>query len=532
MSKKYQRTSTGMLRSQPRHPVTGKRVTITAETQAEMEQKLTRFRVTRSDMTMGLTQNEAEARLAPALGVRMTVDEAWEKYERGLSRSIEKGRWAWRKRLAPWFSGKNIIQLTGDLLRAWEADHIRAGFAMATIGLAYDMLAAAINLQVPAVVPCLPWGKWRPARESKDELYTPKRPALWDMASFEALAAAAARDDEEAWRKGRYSVYCLTTMLLVLTGLRQGEAAGLGWDHVSIDDPSNDVLFVEFQAGPNWFKRWGDRPLDPPKDGARRQRLHPVVKKLLLNQRAQLQVRGWYRADGPVLPAPGGKWLRGGEVVKPSRVKRWAAAAGLRDPEKWCAHSMRHSFVMLELEANQGDLISVMERSGHSDLRIIRGYMHAKGLGMAAAKVDLQLARGEAMMPALDGSSAFGPPLLEAPALDESQATALLETNISAFTRATEARQEAAVRKRDESYDSFDDVYARWVAAGRPSKQPKEVTARARRAYLKGYNRGVRKREPAERCAALGKQERGRFIGAWRLFLQRMAKVSGGEAAQ
>lgn len=529
MQRTYQRLPNGSYMSQPRHPITKERVTITAETADELEAKLRRFREVRSDINFGLTQNEAEARLKPAIGIRMLIDECFELYVKGLNRSREKAAWAWEKRLQPYFGGMAVIELTADKMKAWEAEHQRLGFAKATIGLAYDMLAAAVNLQIPAVVPGLPWGKWRPARETKDELYVPKRPAIWNLASAKAIVREAAADDESSWRAGRYSCYATIAMVLILTGMRQAEAAGLGWDHVSIDDASNDVMFIEWQAAKGWSGRHADRPRDEPKDGARRQRMHPAVVALLRQQRAELQRRGWFDANGPVFPAPGGRWLETGIVVKPRRIKRWAERAGLPNPERWCAHSFRHSFVMLEIDANEGDLVSVMERSGHSDLRVIRGYMHARGRLMAAPKVGLLPHEATALRPALE-SSVVETPLLPRATGDMGEMLAIAD---EARTRTQAERAKERTKKHDATYDSLEEIYQRWVKAGKPGSQPREITAKARRAYLKGYNRGVRQRASPEKCRAIGKQERGRFMGAWALAMQRLSKRGDpGEAAE
>ena len=339
MSKNFQRTADGKrYMSQPRHPVTGKRVTITADTVGELQAAMSRFRNVRTNMKMGQTVAEAENSLAPALGVRMTVDEAWSSYESGLDRSREKAESIWERRIKPWFSGKSLWEMRADIMRQWEAEQRRAGFARATVSLAYDMLAAAVNLQVPTVIPCLPWGKWRPERESKDELYTPKRPAAGDMATFKTLVLQASADDEAAWRRGRYSVQARLTIFLGLCMLRQGEATGLSWDHVDVDSPidiehpenNRHVLFVEFQAAKGWKKRHTERPRDQPKDGARRLLMHVAIVAMLREQREELIRRGWYRQDGPVWPGPAGAGSKRGACSRRSESNNGRSAPDCR----------------------------------------------------------------------------------------------------------------------------------------------------------------------------------------------------------
>lgn len=543
---KYQRTKTGGYMSQPRDPVTGKRRTIVAETPAQLEAKLARLRDVRTDMRIGMTPQEAEARIRPVVGTRMTVEECWQRYEAGLDRSLEKGKSVWARRLAPWFAGKTLWELTADVMRAWEAEQRRAGFAMATVGLAYDMLAAAVNLQAPQVIPGLPWGKWRPQRENKDEHFVPKRPAVGDVGSLRMLVDAAAKDDAKVWRRGRYSVNARAVAVMAFCMLRQGEAAGLGWDHVDIDTPlpesgpNSNVIVVEYQAGKGWRKRHTDRPRDTPKDGVRRLIMHPVVVMMLREQREELIQREQYRQDGPVFPAPGGQWLSQGVLVAPRKLKKWAAEAGFPQAERWCAHSLRHSGIMLEVAASGGDVIGVMKRSGHSDLRAIRGYLHSMGGHLPPSRIGANGGRNEMLGFEAKEGGCVG--LIGG--CDErrsaEEVTAIVRVQKDARLVAEAEREGQRKRKKNASYDSLEEVFRRWDAAGRPGDQPTEISQRARRAYMKGYNRGVRERLPNERCRAMGKQERGRFLGAWSLAVQRLSRVTtppttttdGSEAAQ
>jgi hypothetical protein len=346
------------------------------------------------------------------------------------------------------------------------------------------------------------------------------------MATFGRLVKQAADDDAENWKRARYSVFTRLLIFMGLCGLRQAEAAGLGWDHVSIDEPvdeglrvnpPNDLLVVEWQAARGWQSRHADRPRDIPKDGARRLRLHPVVRKLLRDQRVELVRRGWYRGDGPVWPGLAGRWLETGRVLSPERIKKWARLAGLPNWEKWCGHSLRHTAIMLEIVACNGDLISVMQRSGHSDLRIVRGYMHSMGGQLPPSRIELSAGDAEAMMPALDGDSVDGMRLLEAPPLDLPDESILR-------AEAEQHRTETKRAKHAATYDTLEAVYRRWVAAGKPGDRPIEITERARRHYMKGYNQAKREGRSKAKCAAEGKLERGQFLGAWGRACARLGK--------
>lgn len=525
--KKYQRNSNGEYFSQPRNPITGRRELVTAPTISELERRLERIRDVRRDMRLGGTIQEAEHRLAPVVGTRMLVDECFRRYVDGLKRSKEKGESIWERRIEPYFGGKNLWELTADVMRSWEADQRRNGLAMATVRLAYDMLAASVNLQIPSIIPGLPWGKWRPERECRDERYVPKRPAVGTLEALKALVSHAAETDAMHWRHGRYAVNARVTVFLALCGLRQGEAGGLGWDHVQIDGIGEPVLWVQWQAARGWTTRHNDRPRDEPKDGPRRIIMHPVVVDLLRKQREDLRARGWYREDGPVWPGPKGKWLTTGRVVSPARLKKWARLAGLPRWDEWCAHSLRHSNIMLEILASGGDLISVMKRSGHSDVQVMRAYMHSMGGLLPPSKIGYAL--DGSTMPALETMGHEVEEPLPAPKLP-AKSLVLVDELRDIDERARESVRDDRTRcrreKRDRSYDSLEDIYKRWTASGKPGKQPAEITARARRAYMKGYNDALRKNRAPEECRAEGNMARGRMLGAWVTAQRRFAKFA------
>jgi integrase len=464
----------------------------------------------------------------------MKVDECWERYAAGLNRSKDKGASVWLKRLAPWFAGKNILELTGDVMRAWEAENRRAGYAMATVRLAYDMLAAAINLQIPMIVPALPWGKWRPERESKDERYVPKRPALYSLETLKMLLAEASKDDVRHWRRGRYSVRSRVALFLALSGFRQGEAAGLGWDHVEIDSDVDDenLVFVQYQAARGWRARHTDRPRDEPKDGPRRLSLHPTLVGLLRLHREELKVRGWYRLDGPVWPGPAGRWLETGRVIQPRALKKWAKAANFPQWEKWCAHSLRHTMVCLELRGSGGDVIGTMKRSGHGSVEVIRGYMHSMGGHMPKSSIGMENASTTRLLPSLDSG---GIELQPAPQLPQDKTAELHELEKQAFQTVELEREEEKRSKSARSYDSMEEIYRRWEEAGKPGAKPEEIIARARRAYVAGYNEARRSGASLEDCRRSGKMARGQCLGGWGAAVvrfERMARLPAVTATQ
>ena len=541
MRRDYQRDANGRYFSQPRDPVTGKRRLVTADSVPQLEAKLARIRDARQDLRLGVSLAEVERRIMPVVAVRMTVEECFARYVAGLQRSKAKGESIWKNRLAPTFGKRAVWELTADVMRAWEGEQRRHGHALATVKLAYDMLAAAINLQIPAMIPGLPWGKWRPERERRDERYVPKRPALATLTALRALVRGAAESDKMHWQRGRYSVNARCVVFMALTGLRQGEAVGLAWDRLQIDG-GEPVMVVEYQGAQGWPSRHADRPRDVPKDGVRRIHLHPTCVELLIRQREDLRSRGWYRQDGPVWPKSGGGWRRNGKVLKPSNIQEWAKSAGLARWDEWCAHSLRHSNIMLELLASGGDLVSVMQRSGHSDVQVMRAYMHSMGEHLPHSRIGLGSEESRAMLPSIPASgteitegaivvaasgSAWGDMVQTTHATTlELEAAALSELGNVATSEVVDMRTEARREQRDRSYDPLDVIYSRWQAAGKQGKQPREITDRARRAYMKGYNEALRACRPLPERRAEGNQARGRFLGAWVAACRRLERVA------
>lgn len=326
------------------------------------------------------------------LAKKRPLREAWEKY-RECSRESMHSRLGsiWKHQLAL-LHELDILELTANQLAIWEAKQISALYAPKTTYDAWTQLAACVRMSLGEDEE-LPWrmsrGRyWRPRRSPRP---LKNVPACGTVKEAELLIHAALCVDL-AHRQGfhgeayAHRLHDLGPRCAVglLMGLRNGELAGLGWDDLLLDG-ERPMARVRHQAIDQWRRyhpTWR-RPVTPPKGGReRRLLLHPTVLVACKQQRALLDERGWYREDGPIFPAPEssrfeGTWRNNANAIKPELMKVLAKAAGLPFPDEWVTHSLRHSLATLE-NVSGADLRTIQKRTGHSSLRILEDYIHAK----------------------------------------------------------------------------------------------------------------------------------------------------------
>lgn len=524
-TKGYQRLPNGQLLSQPRDPLTGRRIRIVAGTIGELEHKTRKVAAVREGLRWGeLDPRQASRVLQPAAGKRCTVAECWERYFPGVPvRSKGIARCNWARRLAPYFADLQVWELDRARLAAWAAKLEAERFAPKTIRGAYDWLAGAVSIAVDdGVIDGWPWGNWRPKRAKPIR----KREACRDVGELARLLAAARALDVRDWHAGRYADRTAIVATLALCGLRQGEACGLAWDHV---DLVHRTMFVQYQAARGWPSRWPDgRPRDPTKTAPRTIRLHPDAVRALEMQRRQLERFGWYRDGGPVFPAHRGEFRRSSRAITPAALRALVQAAGLPNVENWVAHSMRHTFASLEV--HHSDPRTAQGRTGHASIAQLEGYLHERGRGLAPSAIPrlpeaellrppVELVPFEPAPPAVEVSAAYAlcaadvapsatphdpePPTVELLPLSK----VLGETERSRLA-AELARSEAAEHRKRESSRPFEDLAREWLAAGkRPAPRPAAVTRAVRAAYVRAYKAELGKGS-GERWEALSREAR------------------------
>jgi len=486
----WQRLPDGRYRAQPRHPVTGARLSITAQTLGELQARLERLRTTRSDLRYGLVSIATatkQLRAAPVAAARRTAADLWPSYLAGLSPSARRvSRSTWARRVQPYVGGVPLPELTESALRTWlstlEAEHR----APKSREAAYYVLAGIVRQALgDGTLESYPWGAFRPARAAS----LSPREALASPAELARLLAAA-REREPA---GDLVARVAT---LALAGVRVAEAAGLGWDDV---DLAGGMLVVRYQAARDWRERWTDRPRDPTKGRrVRRQIMHPALVTLLAAARARLAELGQYRDDGPVFPSRAGAWRTSGTVLSTRALRVLVTAAGLPNVHRWVPHSLRHSFASLEVRGSGGDLRAAQSRTGHATLAQLEGYVHASGRGLSPSSIGELPELAPGPPPAPRELAPFVPP-----APPPSAPSPSLPSPAANYTT----------------------LAAAWLAAPGPSERPIEVTAAARRAYRRARARALTAGLPSDEAKAAGRRAHRASLGAWARALGRASRA-------
>ena len=494
--------------SQPIDPVTGRRLRVTAESPEELASRTARVREVRRDVRWGMPPEQAAQKLRPAQGKSLMARAVWDAWAGTTAPQNRKSLGSiWRRRLEPWIGARRAWDIDAVLLAQWEAELLAAGLSGASVWAAFDCLKAALRRRIPRELPALPWGDWHPhsPRRGGRAPWEPARPAV---RSFEEAAELVRVAQVEHERRASHAFPALVVALL--TGLRQAELAGLRWDDLELRPDRPELLRVRRQAPPGWHRDGATEPAISPKGKReRRQALHPQAAEILRNLARELERAGLYHERGPVFPAPArhertGLWRRSGVVLDPGTVQRWAAAAGLRDPDTWGAHSLRHSFVTLEVVSSGGNLRATQLRAGHADARVTQAYLHALGHDLPRPAVPNLPG---ASFPALPAEGRAAPPLL--PPAEPEEA------------REQEGGAAAASLARAPSFAD--------MARGDPQEGvPVEVARRARAAYSAGYKRAQRAGKDAEDCQRAGMAARRATLGAWGRLRKRLGSAEVG----
>lgn len=500
-------------RSQPRHPLTGRKVSITGATEGEVRRRLTELQVLRRDRLAGASPEEIQEAYARRVMRPKKLSERWRQWlvVHRDSTGFAPRKSSWLYRVEPHFGDCVPAELTPSRMAEWQVS-LKKKYAQKTIVEAYWLLVALIK---PAIhdgeLTALPWGDWRPDRPLPAER---AEAASWE--EWLLLVSAALSFSRERWERGTYCDAFQALVVMGLTGIRQAEAAGLGWDCLELDRRDTPaILTVRWQARKGWWRRSDDRPRDVPKGKRRRaQVMHASAAEVLRRHREELRRRGWYRDDGPVFPCHEGQWRRSAYVIRSETLRELVRRAGLSSVEQWTGHSLRHTFCTLEANANV-DLKAVMQRAGHTDVRTTLGYVHAARRLPPSPLPPLEL----------------GDYLPAAPTLVESSDGELLPAPPDLTRAAAEkvvSRQERKkglrARESELAKASFAVVARRWIDVGAADKQlPPEVAAAKRRAYVRAYVAAQRKEPDAPKAQwqRAGKRAQYATLGAWRKALAR-----------
>lgn len=375
-----------LLRTTMRHPVTGRRIYLSARDRTTLERRRAYLEDVRRELGTAAHCPHCGGDLGTS---RLTEAEASELFERAteqnarressrlvrLLRAIEaqiatrppiyqrQARSVLRNQFAPYF-GKDarVMELTIPRVRAWLSALERDGYSAKTRRDAFDMLCASYKrLAAGRVVPERPpWhGMPRPKAPARPE----SRRTPPTRAEFLRLMRAIAERSPERAR---------LVLFAALTGLRNGELVALAWD----DWDGADVLTVRHSAPDHWRKfTREERPRFPTK-GRREaiQTLHPQARAVLEQQRADLERRGHFRPDGAIWPDAGGAFRPNNNALRPETIQRDAARAGIG---KVSAHTLRHLTATLEAEGG-AKAVEIGARLRHRDLQTSEGYIHQR----------------------------------------------------------------------------------------------------------------------------------------------------------
>ena len=372
--------------SQPRHPLTGRRFRLHARTPRELEAYLHRLDVLRTELKLGMRSIEevnrdlrhlqhgpaTVERAAMGYLARPSLAKNTKSRVRSLVESKNGGA-----HLGP-LLGRPLASLDGSVLAPWIEGLSKAGLHPTTIAMIWRTLRSLVRYGAErGWIGAVPWGNWRP-RLSK----APKRVRREATRTLEELARlllAAREIDDRYWdvmRTARRPRLAFDREAMIgcaaLLGLRQGELAGLRWSDVEWRPP------LTVRVARQWIA-------DPLKMGAQPQRIEamPELGEILLRYRLRLELAGRYRTNGPIFPrrdTDQGKaplaYTRGAVL---SRLNLRAAVRRAQLPHlaSWSAHSLRDSFVTLEVLASEGDLGRVAARSRHASVASLARYLHA-----------------------------------------------------------------------------------------------------------------------------------------------------------
>ena len=259
-------------------------------------------------------------------------------------------------------------------LRAHHLDRMYAAITIgkrgyplspSTIRRIHAVLRSALNTAVKRrLIPYNPTDHIELAPEN------PKRPKPWTPEQVRAFLRAIA-DDRLA----------VLYWLLLVTGMRRGEAIGLRWEDVDLD---GQALHIAQQITEVRGKSVVDTPKT--KRGARLVPIDPVTATLLGTHRDRqfAERAGWAGAwhdSGLVFTREDGTALRPEYATR--HFQALAARAGLPAIR---LHDLRHTNASLALDAGV-DIKIVSERLGHSQIAVTADlYTHVnRGVGQAAA---------------------------------------------------------------------------------------------------------------------------------------------------
>jgi integrase len=381
------RAASKRYRAELAHPLLpGRRLKVTASTQAKLDEKRAAVQRLRADLALGLVDRDAalERLEATAMQTR-SLAEVYTDYVNAqkTKRARRNAQSTWTQRIAPVFEAARVGELRKVRMDAWQSWALLEGYSAKTISLTVGRLSAAIRRA--GGVP--PWGTWRPDEKATIPRVYEKAQDPGEIAAL--LRVATGIDVRNVETRGDLGDLTYRVAMGVLTGRRKSELSALGWDDLDLDRRLAKMR-VERQAVDGWRQEHPEwtRPQDPPKHRTRVvQLLHPCAILVLRWQRDELRRRGWYRDDGPVFPADGGAWRGNSKLISGPTWRSLVRGANLPNGAAWVVHSLRHSAASLE-EAGGATLTAIQQRAGWGSLAMAERYAQKTARHMPASRID------------------------------------------------------------------------------------------------------------------------------------------------
>jgi integrase len=383
----------------PRHPITGRQVRISAQTDRELSAMLRTIDTYRNELRMGLRSALDVDRMLRRLSHGPTT------VERAATQFLARTDIApnTRRRVRSFLvaagksiAARNLDELDGPVLERWIARLQAQGLGGSSIVTSWKTLRQiALYASRRGWIGAAPWGAWKPSRATLAAAggRRPQREAARGVAELVALFDAARAIDAErelAGLLGDLEAKCASCALL---GLRQGELAGLRWP---------DVRRVERAVAIE--RQWNGLPTKTRR--TYELRALPELFAVYDVLETRLRARDLYDPRGPVFPmreSPPGRprAYRSGECLTRRDLRAVVDRARLPHSFRWSAHSLRDTFVSLEAGSTH-DLSAVAARSRHVSIGSLVRYLRslsrdpaAPGFSLAPSPVPPALGPGD-----------------------------------------------------------------------------------------------------------------------------------------
>lgn len=352
----------------PRHPLTGRQFRVSAATERELAAILHRIDVVRNELRLGMTSaGDVDRSLRRLVRGAVTLQRAGEAYARsGIAKNTARRVRSFLEVTGKALASRELDDLSTEACATW-IESLRRTHAPATVRVAWRTLGAIVRYAAEREwVGRVPWGAWRPV--VRGDSPAGEREAARSVAELEQILTAARELDTSRETRGLIGDVEAKIACAALLGLRQGELAGLLWTDL---EPTRGIVFVRRQAdGEPTKTRTVDALIAAPE-----------VWSALRTLRARLLERGLFDADGPVFRVrtctDRARAYTSGECLSRRDLRAVIQAAHLPEIARWSAHSLRDTFVTLELNARHGDLRTTRLRSRHRSTASLARYLRS-----------------------------------------------------------------------------------------------------------------------------------------------------------